>query len=281
MNPHLPEGNTFMSQPDTARGGDTVHYPIHLYYSLIPAALIASQLTPEQFGQYYATGYGYRSKGQALFFEVDPGFRHDYFEIDKAYAECVAHPDGRPKNSVYVSTYRVLEHMPVSALGTLYLVTPYGATLGLDRSTAELPSDSGLHLYRELDPVSSLVASSQNPRDFYEGITIKPSKLVKFPGLAFVELAIGELASNPEHGHIIDLPYDNLVHLRESLAAVGQPGKNTKIVERVQSAQFQYRSVKQGSGFFFGNGTEMAYYPMPSHSYLRENHPLWWRSANQ
>ena len=125
------------------------------------------------------------------------------------------------------------------------------------------------------------MASSQNPRDFYEGITIKPSKLVKFPGLAFVELAIGELATDPEHGHIIDLPYDNLVHLRESLAAVTQPGKNTKIVERVHSAQFQYRSVRAGSGFFYGNGPDLAYYPMPSHNELREHHPLWWRSANQ
>ena len=28
---------------------------IHLYYSLIPEALIASMLPPEKFGQYYAT----------------------------------------------------------------------------------------------------------------------------------------------------------------------------------------------------------------------------------
>ncbi len=76
-----------MSQTSTALGGDAVHYPIHLYFSLLPAALIASQLTPEQFGQYYATGYGYRSKGQALFFEIDPDFRQEYVEIDQADAE--------------------------------------------------------------------------------------------------------------------------------------------------------------------------------------------------
>ena len=38
----------------------------HLYFSLLPEALIASQLSPEEFGQYYATGYGYKSKGEAL-----------------------------------------------------------------------------------------------------------------------------------------------------------------------------------------------------------------------
>ncbi len=52
---------------------------IHLYFSLIPEALIASMLPPEQFGQYYATGHKYKSKGQAIFFEVDPSFRHEFF----------------------------------------------------------------------------------------------------------------------------------------------------------------------------------------------------------
>ena len=32
---------------------------VYLYFSLIPEALIASNLTPEQFGQFYATGSGY------------------------------------------------------------------------------------------------------------------------------------------------------------------------------------------------------------------------------
>ena len=39
--------------------------------------------SPEQFGQYYATGHKYKSKGQAIFFEVDPNFRNDYFNIDE------------------------------------------------------------------------------------------------------------------------------------------------------------------------------------------------------
>ena len=39
---------------------------IHLYYSLIPEALIASMLPPEKFGQYYATGHKFKSKGLSL-----------------------------------------------------------------------------------------------------------------------------------------------------------------------------------------------------------------------
>ena len=40
----------------------------HLYLSLIPEALIASQPARREFGQYYATGTWRRSKGQAIFF---------------------------------------------------------------------------------------------------------------------------------------------------------------------------------------------------------------------
>jgi len=155
----------------------------HLYFSLLPEALIASQLAPEQFGQYYATGHRYKSKGQAIFFEVDPAFRHAAFNIDEALKRCVPHPDGSPKNSVYVSMYRVLEHIPVSALGQLYLSTAYGHTLGLGRA-ASLPADErGLHLYHDLAPVNSLVVSRLGPQAYYEGITSQPAKFIRFPGL--------------------------------------------------------------------------------------------------
>jgi len=116
----------------------------HLYSSLIPEALIASMLPPEQFGQYYATGHKYKSKGQAIFFEVDPSFRHEYFPLEEGIARCAPHPDGQLKNSVYISIYRVLEHIPVSALGKLYLSTAYGHTLGLSRSETAPPDLCGI-----------------------------------------------------------------------------------------------------------------------------------------
>ena len=75
---------------------------VHLYFSLIPEALIASNLPPEKFGQYYSTGSGYKSKGQSLFFELDPNFRNDYFEIDTAVERCVPAADGTPKHSLNI-----------------------------------------------------------------------------------------------------------------------------------------------------------------------------------
>lgn len=252
----------------------------HLYVSMVPEALIVSQLTPEQFGQYYATGHARLSKGQVVFFELDPDFRNDYFPLEEALRRCKPHSDGRPKNSVYVSTYRVLEHIPASAVKTLFLATAYGATMPLERGVVPEKAGHGLRLYQELAPVRSLVASSLPPRQFYDAITNYPTKLVSFPALSFVELEIGELANDPENAPIGNLPYENIFHLRECLVAVQNPKKDTKMVERAPSVRFPYRTVKQGSGFYYGNGQDLAYFPMPSHDEIRERYPLWWSSAN-
>jgi hypothetical protein len=150
---------------------------VHLYFSLIPEALIASMLTPEQFGQYYATGRHYKTKGQAAFFEIDPTFRHEYLPVEQGIARCVPHPDGAPKNSVYISTYRVLEHIPLTAIGTLYLVTAYGQTLALERAAGLEPrARDRFHLYQDLAPVNSLAVSSLEPKDYYEKLVTSPSR---------------------------------------------------------------------------------------------------------
>jgi hypothetical protein len=250
----------------------------HLYFSLIPEALIASNLTPTQFGQYYATGHKFKSKGQSMFFEVDPTFRHPYFEIDVAFSRCVPKADGTPKNSVYVGVYRVLEHIPVSSLGKLYLTTAYGHTIGLERGASLPPAHPGLHMYQDLAPVNSLVVSNQDPRAYYEGVTINPHKFIRFPGICFVELELGALADDPESGNVGDLPYSFMHHLREALLELKPESKESKLVHRVHSLELPYRMVK--GGFYMGNGAELAFYPMLAHSELRREHNSWWRSAN-
>ncbi|HPO21266.1 MAG: hypothetical protein JSR43_01890 [Proteobacteria bacterium] len=251
---------------------------VHLYFSLIPEALIASMLPPAEFGQYYATGPKYKSKGQAAFLEVDPSFRSEFLDVEGALARCVPHPDGKPKNSVYVGVYRVLEHIPVSALGKLYLSTAYGHTLGLERGTTTPQQGQGLHMYQDLAPVNSLVVSTRDPIGFYDALTGKPSKFIRFPGLAFVELGLGGLATDPATGPVSDLPYSYIHHLREALLELDPKTKQTKLVHRVHSDEFPYRMVK--GGLYIGNGPDLAFYPMPSHEMLRRNHSAWWRSAN-
>jgi hypothetical protein len=250
---------------------------VHLYFSLIPEALIASMLSPEQFGQHYATGHKFKSKGQSIFFEIDTSFRHPYFDIDTAISRCVPSADGKPKKSVYVSVYRVLEHIPVSAVGKLYLTTAYGNTIELPRSGALPEAISGFHLYHDLVPVNTLVVSRQAAAMYYQGITSTPAKFIRFPGMCFVELDLGALAKDPEHGAADNLPYSFIHHLRETLLSLPDD-KESKLVHRVHSPEFPYRMVK--GGFYMGNGPDLAFYPMPSHADLRRDHNAWWRSAN-
>jgi hypothetical protein len=71
---------------------------VHLYLSLIPEALIASMLEPDEFGAYYAIGSEKKSRGQAIFFEIDPQFRGSGFQVDEAIQRCVPHEDGSLNN---------------------------------------------------------------------------------------------------------------------------------------------------------------------------------------
>lgn len=251
---------------------------VHLYLSLIPEALIVSMLPPDEFGQYYATGHHYKSKGQAIFFELDPTFRHEFFDISSAIARCVPHSDGSPKSSVYISVYRVLEHIPVSVIGKLYLSTAYGQTLALSRNDSARIVSGTLHMYQDLAPVNSLVVSTLAPMAHYASVTNKPAKFIRFPALCFVELGLGQLAANPAEGSAAELPYTFINHLREALILLDPVAKTTKLVHRVHSLEFPYRMVR--NGFFIGNGPELAYYPMPSHDTLRLDHSSWWRLAN-
>jgi len=250
----------------------------HLYVSLLPEALIASQVSPEEFGTYYAVGTRRKLHGQAIFMELDPSFRDTFFRIDDGLDRCVPHPDGERKKSVYISTYRVLEHIPLSAVLKLYLVTAYGETLGLERSK-ELPVDDGaLHLYQEIAPVQPLVVSTHGPVSFYEFITQDPSSMIHLPAIAFADLRLGSLARDPEFGDVGELPYDYIPHLRECLVELQVKTIDSKMVDRVHPVEFPYRMIK--SGLYIGNRDELAYFPLPTRDELRDKYYRWWRSAN-
>ena len=250
---------------------------VHLYLSLMPEALIASMLTPEEFGVYYAVGTAKKARGQAIFFEVDSSFRHDYFRIEEGVRRCVPHEDGRPKASIYISVYRVLEHVALDALKRLYLATQDGRVLGLD-ADVDLPEEAGgLHLYQEIAPVHPMVVSSLGPKAFYELIVKNPNILLRLPTICFAQLRLGELAEDPEHGDVGDLPYSRIEHLRQCLTDLSTKTVDAKMVNRTEPATFPYRTLK--SGIFVGNEADILFYPFPSVEQLRAEHYRWWRSA--
>jgi len=250
---------------------------VHLYLSLIPEALIASMLSPEEFGAYYAVGSEKRSRGQAIFFEIDPKFRSKEFRIEEGIQRCIPHEDGTPKRSIYISVYRVLENIPMNAIKKLYLTTQDGRTLELEPSKRLPLDDAGLHLYREISPVTPLVVSTDGPKAFYELIVKNPTSLIKLPSICFAELRLDGLAKDPKNAEIGDLPYANVEHLRSCLVDLHTKQVMTKMVDRIPSGGIPYRTIK--NGIFIGNQEKLIFFALPEEKKLVDKHYQWWRSA--
>ncbi|PLW70122.1 hypothetical protein [Pseudohalioglobus lutimaris] len=249
---------------------------VRFYLSLIPQALVASMLSPDDFGLYYATGKQAHTHGEAIFFEVDPDWRSDDFPFDISVEKCVPGPDGQPKESVYMGIYRVLSRVPVSALGSLYLVTPDGVVLELNKMQYTESEEKELHLYQEFCPITPMVASRLNPRQFCDFITDQ-SQPIHVPRIVFSELRLNGLSSDPKRGDAHDLPYHNLQHLRDCLSQIDSSHKETKLVAKQATEGVLYRMVK--GGFYVGDHAEFAYYPYPSIDELETRCRSWWRSA--
>lgn len=249
----------------------------YLYLLLIPESLVASNLPPEAFGAYLATGAERRSRGQALFFEVKPGFETHFFNWEEMERRCVPHENGTPRKSSYLSIYRALEHIPLSAIGSLFLATADGRVLALEKQQWKPDPINALHLYQEFCPVTPQVVSSFSPDAFWKHIT-DPFQPVSVPQIVFAELDIEDFAFAPERANPGNLPYANIEHLRDCLISIKHQGdKPTKAVSRSAPQNVLYRTIK--NGFFLGGKEELFYYPMPSRERLESDHYSWWRSA--
>jgi hypothetical protein len=248
----------------------------HNYLLLIPEALVVSMLEPEPFGTYLATGTQKRAHEVALYFDLKSDLESDYFRLEDASGDCVPRPDGSPKCSVYVSTYRVLEHVSLDEIGSLWLTTRDGRVLELKQ--AEVPSSfSGrYHLYQELCPVHPLVASTKNPVDFCRFIT-DPKVRISVPKICFLELQLGDLQDDPGNAKSKNLRNERIEHLRNCLLELAERPKTTKTVNRIQYGNVPYAVIK--SGFFVGDSNSVLYFPFPSVEELERNHHDWWRSA--
>lgn len=241
----------------------------YLYLSITPEALIASMLPPTEFGAYMATGTKKSNKGQMIFFEVDLEQVKGIIDYNYLDSHCVRHSDGSPKHSVYLSVYRVLETIPLTALKNLYLTTDNGIVLELTPSKYDDSCDEkeSLHLYQELCPCSPQVVSEYCPSKFVKALT-DGSRQIQMPKLFFVEMKLGELATNPATGSAEHLPYTHVSHLRDCLLTLKGYEKKMKTVVRSYNGSLLYRSV--ASGFYVGSGEEMIYYRYPSMLELEE-----------
>lgn len=248
----------------------------HFYLSVSPIeALIASQLDPDQFGQYMAIGSKNGSYERIMFIELEGGFG-DHFDWDYARERCVAHENGEPKHSVWMSVYRVLEQVPLSAMRSMYLTTKDGRSLPLNPAP-ELPQEERpFYVYQELCPLTPLVVSALPAARFARSMT-DPANHVSVPSVLFADLKVVDF-DNPEKTGNIGGAYDrNLEHLKSCVHDVtNNPDKPNKNVER-SVASFSYQII--GDGLFVGNGDGLLYYPMPTIDEIRRDHYDWGRSA--
>lgn len=247
----------------------------HVYLSMTPESLIASQLPPAEFGNYLATGTRKRLRGQAIFLELKPS-KMPELPLDYMSQRLVPYPDGEPKRSVYLSIYRVLENIPLEAMLNLYLVTDDGKVLEL--KSVPFPHDKQdiVHLYQQFNPISTRVASKLPPPEFIEFLT-DPKNMVSAPSIFMVELKLNKLARHPE-APIHDLPYPNPDHLKDCLSVLMLSEQRlTKTVIRQFKGELSYRTIK--TGFFVGNQDDYLYYAFPSLDELENPYYSWWRSA--
>lgn len=249
----------------------------YLYLSLIPESLIVSMLPPEEFGNYLAVGTKKRTRGEAVFFELDPNFRNAYFPFSDIDKRCVPHSDGRPKQSIYLSIYRVLEHVPLKVLRNLYLVTDDGRVLEIKKAPYHEKSEDELHLYQEISPVNPLIVSRLNPLEFCRFVTNQKNP-VFVPKLVFVELILDDINKDPKSVQVHNLPYPNIDHLTDCLIDLkNESDKATKTVIRSMQRDLLYRTIK--NGVFVGDQKEFYFYPFPSKKDLEDKFYAWWRSA--
>lgn len=250
---------------------------IHLYFMCYRAeALVASQLEPEAFGRYMAVGTSKHTRGSVMFFEIDRNLvSPDFFHLGNIEERC-SRPDGNPKRSKYAGIYRVLENLPLEAIGKLYLVSGDGRTLELDSAAYDSSREAhGTYLYQELCPVSPMVVSSLAPGQLVSFLT-DPKNPLCLPRLLFADL----LLEFDETGHLAGhLPYEDPLHLADCVHSLRIPGgeKQTKTVSRNSQIQAFYRTINRG--FFVGDQQSLKFYPFPDRRDLEVKHSRWWRSA--
>lgn len=250
----------------------------YLYLSLLPKALVASQLAPEDYGAYLATGSKKRSRGQAIFFKLADTFAEDHLRSSGAQELFARNGTGRPRRSCYLSIYRVLEQIPLDALESLHLATEEGRVLNLKPADYAAIPGPRFHLYQEFCPVTPRVVSTLEPRAFAARIT-DPAEPVTLPGLVFAELQLGRLGDDPEAENVENLPYPNIEHLRDCLRELREkPAKVTKTVIRYLQQDVLFRTIHGGFHVAAAGGGHR-FFPMPTREQLEREFYPWWRSA--
>ena len=257
-------------------------YEKHLYMIVFPInALVASQLEPDKFGEHYTTGSAKHFSGKVIFAELDINFRNDHFEIDKYLEQTVPHSDGSPKKTKFIKSYNVLEHVTLDAIKKLHLCTTNGKVLSIEYSDYTAVNEPGLiRIYQEITPLDTLVASTLDQREFGKFITCE-TKSKGAPKIFFtqIEFNIPRFLDQNKNKEIfsIELPNVNPYRFYDCIMELkGKPEKITKTIGLGSLLRdISYKFLRHG--FWFSDGDELKFFPMPSLADLEDKYFYWWK----
>lgn len=257
----------------------------YLYVIMWPNyALVGSNLPPKEFGKHYTLGSSRYFHGQVVFAEIDPNYRHDFLQIDKHIDKVKPNAAGRPKRTKFLATYRVLEHIELSAFKDLYITSSIGKVLALKSQPYEKEHESGhLRTFQELAPMRAIVLSWMTPPEFGEYIT-DPAQPKSAPKVLFnqIDFDIDDFLTKLETDHFHKSPIPN-VHphkLREQIMEVrANPDKRVKGIS-LDAAFGQMSFTQLRSGFWIAHHKELLFYPIPTIEQLKNEHFEWYKSLN-
>ena len=259
-----------------------MQYQNRLYVLLHPTtALIGSQLAPDQLARHYTIGPTRHYRGKVVFAEVDAAFRNPYFRIDAAVAELKPHEDGRPTATKFISCYRVLEHIDLSALKNVYLSSEEGACLELESRPQPGPDGAGESIYAEISPLRMLVLSRLDFVEFGRFIT-DPDNSIGAPRFLYtqLDLNVSEFMAEYEQNPFMQPPIANLhpAILRDAVHELRTAGykSNKGLSLRSNLDTVSYKLIRKG--FMFASQNDQRFYPIPSLAEIEKRNLKFWRS---
>ncbi len=258
-------------------------YQPHLYMVLYPnEAILLSQLEPKDFVVRYSYGSTSHYEGKIIFAELDVNYRHPYFHIDEALEGLVAHADGRPKATKYVSAYRVLEHVEINAIQSLYLGNPDGTHYELKEGPYVPPEHcQEFKIFMEIAPLSMIALARMDMHDYGKYLT-GGNKLLSVPRLAYMEMNFNLKVFMDRFTRSPFAPSPIVgIHpakLREAILDLQSKPNNLLKGLALHNAlsRQSYRSISTGLMFMDAN-TEK-FFPMPSLTQIEEENYAFFRS---
>ena len=223
--------------------------------------------------------------GQVVFAEIDIEFRHPYFAVETFLDELKPKPDGSPKRTKFLKTYRVLEHLDLSAFKSLYITSVVGKVLELKPDEYTRAHDPGyIRTFQEICPIPTIVLTYMTPPEFGRYMT-HPDQPKGAPKLLFtqVDLNIDRFLEEIESDPFLSSPLPN-VHphkLREQIVELrGNPHKRVKGIS-LDSAFSRTPFLALRTGFWVAHHEELLFYPIPDRQTLEHDHYEWYRSLTQ